>query len=119
MPSARALALLAALLLTLRSHWAHLIGYPALGALASLFVRYAPLERRMRIVGRHVPPVAPHRPFSHELISAARIAIGAATALDTTLGATLVIVCAVTFSSLDDRIHLARHRPLLINVNNI
>jgi len=45
-----ALALLAAIVLTTYSPWAHLVGFPALGALASLFGRYAPLAKRMRIV---------------------------------------------------------------------
>ena len=45
-----ALALLVAIVLTTWTPWAHLVGFPALGALASLFGRYAPLERRMRIV---------------------------------------------------------------------
>ena len=44
------LALLTAIVLTVFSPWEHLIGFPALGALASLFGRYAPLEQRMRIV---------------------------------------------------------------------
>ncbi|QAU36151.1 FUSC family protein [Janthinobacterium sp. 17J80-10] len=46
-----ALALLTAIVLVTYSPWAHLVGFPALGALASLFGRYAPLEHRMRIVG--------------------------------------------------------------------
>ncbi len=45
-----ALAVLAAIVLTAWSPWAHLVGFPALGALASLFGRYAPPEQRMRIV---------------------------------------------------------------------
>ncbi|TCS38382.1 fusaric acid resistance family protein [Paucimonas lemoignei] len=45
-----ALALLAAIVLTYFSPWTHMIGYPALGALASLFGRYAPVRDRMRIV---------------------------------------------------------------------
>lgn len=46
-----AVAVLAAIILVTFSPWAHLVGFPALGALASLFGRYAPLEQRMRIVG--------------------------------------------------------------------
>lgn len=46
-----ATAVLAAIILVTFSPWAHLVGFPALGALASLFGRYAPLEQRMRIVG--------------------------------------------------------------------
>lgn len=45
-----ALALLSAIVLTTLSPWSEMVGFPALGALASLFGRYAPLERRMRIV---------------------------------------------------------------------
>lgn len=45
-----ALALLAAIVLTTLSPWSDMAGFPALGALASLFGRYAPVERRMRIV---------------------------------------------------------------------
>lgn len=45
-----ALALLAAIVFTTLSPWSDMVGFPALGALASLFGRYAPLERRMRIV---------------------------------------------------------------------
>ncbi|MEF9999489.1 MAG: FUSC family protein [Comamonas sp.] len=44
------LAVLAALVLTLLSPWPELVGFPALGALAALFGRFAPLARRRRIV---------------------------------------------------------------------
>lgn len=44
------LAVLAALVLTLLSSWPELVGFPALGALAGLFGRFAPLPRRRRIV---------------------------------------------------------------------
>ncbi|PWC38931.1 FUSC family protein [Azospirillum sp. TSO22-1] len=45
-----ALSVLAATLLIGASPWSHLIGFPALGALASLFGRYAPARRRATIV---------------------------------------------------------------------
>ncbi len=44
------LAVLIALVLTLLSPWPELVGFPALGALAALFGRFAPLPRRRRIV---------------------------------------------------------------------
>ncbi len=44
------LAVLIAVSLTHLSPWAHLEGFPALGALAALFGRFAPPGRRMRIV---------------------------------------------------------------------
>lgn len=44
------LALLVALLTTYLSPWPHLVGYPALGALAALFGRFASLKERRRIV---------------------------------------------------------------------
>lgn len=50
------------------------------GAVAGLVCILTDRLRAPEIAGRHVPPVSPHRPFSHELISAARITIGAATA---------------------------------------
>jgi uncharacterized membrane protein YccC len=46
-----ALAVLAAVSLVHFSPWPHLVGFPALGALAALFGRYASLTRRKRIVG--------------------------------------------------------------------
>ncbi|WP_207483024.1 FUSC family protein [Arenibaculum pallidiluteum] len=45
-----ALSALAATLLICATPWQHLIAFPALGALASLFGRYAPVQRRMTIV---------------------------------------------------------------------
>jgi hypothetical protein len=48
--SQAALALLTTIILTIASPWGHLLGFPALGALASLFGRYAPVEQRMRLV---------------------------------------------------------------------
>lgn len=45
-----ALSVLAATLLIGATPWSHLIGFPALGALASLFGRYAPVRRRTTIV---------------------------------------------------------------------
>jgi hypothetical protein len=44
------LAVFAALVLTLASPWPELVGFPALGALAALFGRFAPLPRRRRMV---------------------------------------------------------------------
>ncbi|WP_159910603.1 FUSC family protein [Pantoea sp. 18069] len=44
------LAVLAALVLALWSPWPELVGFPALGALAALFGRFAPLPQRRRIV---------------------------------------------------------------------
>lgn len=44
------LAVLIALVLTLLSPWPQLVGFPALGALAALFGRFAPLARRRRMV---------------------------------------------------------------------
>lgn len=44
------LALSAAIVLTLLSPWSHMVGFTALGALASLFGRYALIERRTRFV---------------------------------------------------------------------
>ncbi|MDM0029729.1 FUSC family protein [Variovorax saccharolyticus] len=44
------LAVLIVVAATHLSPWAHLEGYPALGALAALFGRFAPAERRMPIV---------------------------------------------------------------------
>lgn len=44
------LAVLCAVVLTLLSPWPELVGFPALGALASLFGRFAPLPRRRRVV---------------------------------------------------------------------
>ena len=44
------LAVFAALVLALLSPWPELVGFPALGALAALFGRFAPLPRRRRIV---------------------------------------------------------------------
>ncbi len=44
------LAVLCAMVLALLSPWPELVGFPALGALASLFGRFAPLPRRRRIV---------------------------------------------------------------------
>lgn len=44
------LAVLIAVALTHLSPWAHLEGFPALGALAALFGRFAPPAQRMRIV---------------------------------------------------------------------
>ncbi|MCD2513470.1 FUSC family protein [Comamonas endophytica] len=44
------LAVLVALVSTLMSPWPELVGFPALGALAALFGRFAPLARRRRIV---------------------------------------------------------------------
>lgn len=44
------LAVLLALVLALLSPWPELVGFPALGALAALFGRFAPLARRRRIV---------------------------------------------------------------------
>lgn len=44
------LAVLCAVVLVLLSPWPELVGFPALGALASLFGRFAPLPRRRRIV---------------------------------------------------------------------
>jgi len=40
------LAVFAALVLALLSPWPELVGFPALGALAALFGRFAPLARR-------------------------------------------------------------------------
>ncbi|MET1113409.1 MAG: FUSC family protein [Comamonas sp.] len=48
--SQASLAVLVALVLTLASPWPELVGFPALGALAALFGRFAPLARRRRIV---------------------------------------------------------------------
>ncbi len=45
-----ALAVLVALVMARLSPWPELVGYPALGALAALFGRFAPVEMRMRIV---------------------------------------------------------------------
>ena len=45
-----ALAVLVAILMARLSPWPHLVGFPALGALAALFGRFAPMEMRMRIV---------------------------------------------------------------------
>ena len=45
-----AVAVLLALATTHLSPWPHLVGFPALGALAALFGRYATLHRRRRIV---------------------------------------------------------------------
>lgn len=45
-----ALAVLIALATTHLSPWPHLVGFPALGALAALFGRYASLQRRRKIV---------------------------------------------------------------------
>lgn len=45
-----ALAVLVALAVARLSPWPQLVGYPALGALAALFGRFAPVEKRMRIV---------------------------------------------------------------------
>jgi uncharacterized membrane protein YccC len=45
-----ALAVLVALATTHLSPWPHLVGFPALGALAALFGRYASLQRRRKIV---------------------------------------------------------------------
>lgn len=44
------LAVLCAMVLTLLSPWTALVGFSALGALAALFGRFAPLPRRRRIV---------------------------------------------------------------------
>ncbi len=46
-----ALAVLVAVSLIHFSPWPHLVGYPALGALAALYGRYASLSRRKSIVG--------------------------------------------------------------------
>lgn len=45
-----ALAVLVELAMARFSPWPQLVGYPALGALAALFGRFAPVEKRMRIV---------------------------------------------------------------------
>src|SRR5690554_2184368 len=44
------LAILVALTVAYLSPWPHLVGFPALGALAALFGRYASLQHRRRIV---------------------------------------------------------------------
>ena len=45
-----ALAVLVAIVMARLSPWPQLVGFPALGALAALFGRFAPMEMRMRIV---------------------------------------------------------------------
>src|SRR5690606_21607031 len=47
-----ALTVLIAMSLIYLSPWSHLVGFPALGALAALFGRYASFQRRRTIVGQ-------------------------------------------------------------------